>query len=124
MDGELRTVRSAKSWQKLAAVRIHEIRVRWKLTSDRSFSQRLCVDARTVAKLNRFNPDASLKYNTVMAIFRTLLYLIPTNPWGNSRQDEEEKLIKRAMLEVINEESPMPQGVTDQLLGLIDDAQR
>lgn len=123
MDGELRTVRSASCWQKVAAARIHEIRVRWRLTSDRSFSQKLCVDARTVAKLNRFNPDPTLSYKAVIGIFRTLYYLAPSFFPGISRLTEERRLVQDAMFDVVNAATPMSDRLLKTLSEAIDDAQ-
>lgn len=120
MDGELRTARSGNRWLAVAAVRIHVIRVRWKLTSDRSFSQKLHVNARTVAKLNRFHPDGTMKFLTVLGIFRTLLLIIPSQEWSDSRSKEEYRLILDDMLAVINARIPIPKGVSADLAEAID----
>lgn len=104
----------------MAAVRIHVIRVRWKLTSDRSFSQKLHVNARTVAKLNRFHQDSTLRFETVMGIFRTLLLIIPSQEWSDSRNKEEYRLIQDDMLAVINARIPIPKSVSADLAEAID----
>lgn len=123
MDGKLRTARSASQWQRLAADLLHKIRVRWRLTSDRSFSQRLHINARTAAKLNRLHPDAMLRFDTVMGIFRTLLLIIPSQEWSPSRCKEEDRMIKTDMLAVVNAKIPVPKGVLDDLNDAIDNEQ-
>ena len=120
MDERLREVKSKSHWLETAVVRIHEIRVRWQLTSDSSFSKRLHVHARTIANLNRFHPDPSLRFETVLGIFRTLLLLAPTQNWSTSRMEKEKLLIQADMMAVINARIPIPQGVMKDLADAAD----
>lgn len=123
MNGGLNTARSDSLWLATAADLIHKIRVRWKLTSDRSFSQRLHINARTVAKLNRFHPDNSLKFETVMDIFRSMLLIIPMQEWSATRSAEEYRMIHNDMLTVINAKVPVPKGILDDIAEAVDNEQ-
>lgn len=120
MDGQSREVKSKSHWLETAVVRIHEIRVRWQLTSDSSFSKRLHVHARTVAKLNRFHPDTTLRFETVLGIFRTLLLLVPAQRWSTLRMKNETLLIQADMMAVINARIPIPRGVMEDLADAVE----
>ena len=123
MNGELKTARSNSLWLVTAADLIYKIRVRWKLTSDLSFSQKLHINPRTVAKLNRFHPDSSLKFETVMGIFRSLLLIIPFQEWSESRNTEEYRMIHDDMMAVVNARIPVPKGIREDIADAIEKEQ-
>ena len=76
-----------------------------------------------MAKLNRFHPDSSLKFETVMGIFRSLLLIIPIQEWSASRNTEEYRMIHDDMMAVVNARIPVPKGIREDIADAIEKEQ-
>ena len=93
---------SAKSkenrWIAYAVEEFRQARRRWRLTSDRAFSELTGIDARTLRKLNPKHPDGTLTKETFDYIISTMLYLCPCFFEGAEEQAEECRRLQASWL--------------------------
>lgn len=97
---EYSTKSKANNWIAFAAKEFRQARIRWRLTSDRQFSELTGIDARTLRKLNPKHLDGSLEKETFDHIMSTLLYLCPCFFEGKEEQEKEIQLLQSSWIKV------------------------
>lgn len=100
----------ANPWVATAARELHEIRKRWRLTSDRRFAAVVGLDRRTMAKLSPTRPDGSLTLVTVDRIYSSLtamihVYFIP------EEVEEERRRLADSRMRIAQDVAPLPKAV-------------
>ena len=90
----------ANKWIAFAAEEFRQARRRWRLTSDRKFSEFTGIDARTLRKLNPLHLDGSLEKETFDYIISTMIYLCPCFFESKEEQIEEIHRLERTLIEV------------------------
>jgi len=94
------TKSKANKWIAFAAEEFRQARRRWRLTSDRQFSQLTGIDARTLRKLNPEHLDGSLEKETFDYIMATMVYLCPCFFEGKEEREKEILLLQASWLRV------------------------
>ncbi len=97
---EISTKSKANKWIAFAAEEFRQARRRWRLTSDRQFSELTGIDARTLRKLNPQHLDGSLEKETFDYIISTMIYLCPCFFESEEEQEEEIHRLERTLIEV------------------------
>ena len=97
---EYSSKRKANQWIAFAAEEFRQARIRWRLTSDRQFSELTGIDARTLRKLNPKHLDGTLEKETFDHIMNTMLYLCPCFFEGEEEREKELQLLQASWLKV------------------------
>ncbi len=108
--------RTRNLWIATAADEIHQIQIRWKLTSCRRFSKKLHVNARTLSKLNPRHPDGTLRLETLDRIYSILIALLRSEFCEMEKIKEEYRLLVESRIRIMQSVSPLPPAIVSLVL--------